>query len=723
MKIDRRSFLSLGIGAAVGINLSPLPWKLTDDLSIWTQNWPWTPVPEDGEASYADSVCGLCPGGCGITVRKIDDRAIKIEGMKGYPVNDGGICMLGLSGLQLLYGHTRVKSPMKRVGKRGDGNWEAISWNEAIELAFKKLGELRSGGQSDAVGCVTGFNRGTTSKILDRFLMAYGSPNFFRMPSMRETYELALKTMHGVQADAGFDLENAGYVLSFGCGILDGWGSPVRSFAANASWKNNKVKVVQIEPRLSNTATKADKWVAIIPGTETALALGMANVIINEGLYDKAFVEGKCKGFDKLKALVGKTYTPEAVEKLTGVDKATISELAKEFAKASKPLAVCGKGRGETAGSLTEFMAVHTLNILAGNIGKKGGVFAVAEADITGWPAVIMDAVTEKGIKKSRVDGAGSDKYPNTKSMMNRFPEFAGSLDALLVSGANPCYSLSNAQSVKNAIRDDLYVISFSSYMDETTQLADLVLPNHTYLERFEDISTPAGYNKSLTALAKPVIEPLFDTKHTADAIIELAKKFGGTIAESFPWDNYEACLKGAYGDKWDTLETDGLIAGENATGEKVEKVDFSALAKAAKNGIVGAEGDGGLTLIPCDSIRLASGHIGDPPFMMKTVSDRVLVKDDIFVEVNPQTARSAGFDDGDYAILSTSKGKAKVRVRYFEGIRPGVVAMPRGLGHTGNDKYLSGKGVNFNDLIGPVEDPVSGLDAAWGIRANLAKA
>ncbi len=132
MKIDRRSFLSLGIGVAAGTALSPLPWKLTDDLSIWTQNWPWTPVPETGENSYVNSVCTLCPGGCGISVRKVDERGVKNEGMKGHPVNQGGICALGLSGLQLLYGPTRIKTPLIRVGKRGEGQWEKISWEQAI---------------------------------------------------------------------------------------------------------------------------------------------------------------------------------------------------------------------------------------------------------------------------------------------------------------------------------------------------------------------------------------------------------------------------------------------------------------------------------------------------------------------------------------------------------------------------------------------------------------
>ncbi|MCK5205027.1 MAG: hypothetical protein KAR15_14190 [Desulfobacterales bacterium] len=110
MKVDRRSFLAFVLGGAAGTALSPLPWKVTDDFAIWSQNWPWTPVPERGEISTVNSACTLCPGGCGISVRKAGERVIKIEGLKGHPVNDGGLCILGLAGAQLLYGPTRIRT-------------------------------------------------------------------------------------------------------------------------------------------------------------------------------------------------------------------------------------------------------------------------------------------------------------------------------------------------------------------------------------------------------------------------------------------------------------------------------------------------------------------------------------------------------------------------------------------------------------------------------------
>ncbi|MCP4354001.1 MAG: molybdopterin-dependent oxidoreductase [Desulfobacterales bacterium] len=728
MKIDRRAFLSIGsfiIGGAAGTALSPLPAKITDDLSIWSQNWPWTPVPPDGEASYVNSACTLCPGGCGITVRKIDDRAVKIEGTEGHPVNDGGICILGLSGLQLLYGPTRVKTPLKRE-KRGQGKWIEISWDEAISEVAKKLGELRKKGESHTVACMTGPRRGTVSQLFNRFLTAYGSPNFMPASSVQDSYEITLKLMNGVQALAGFDVDNADYVLSFGSGILDGWGSPVRMFGANSALNDKKGKMVQIEPRLSNTAAKADKWLPIVPGTEAVLALGMAHVIIKESLYNKEFIQNHTSEFEGFKKLVLSKYLVGNVANETGLNKADIEETARNFAKASKPLAICGRGQGKTPGSIQEFMAVHALNALVGNINKQGGVWAVAESECN-WPDPKKDAVAEKGLKAARADGA--DKYPCSKCLLNRFPAAAdsGKVKALLVSGSNPCYTLPDTKAVKKAFDKIPFVVSFSSYMDETAQNADMILPNHIYLERYEDVSTPFSVQKPVTGISRPVVDPLFNTKHTGDVIISIAKALKGTVANSFPWDSYEACLKETMGDKWEKLESDGFVCDSKykapAWGEsfKTGSGKFEFFTKECKQpGIEGNKQAYPLVLIPYDSMRLANGYIGDPPFLIKTVEDTVLKGQDIFVEINPATANAFGLRDGKYATLSTPKGKAKVRVHFFDGIRPGVVAMPRGLGHTAYDKYLAGKGINFNDLIGPVEDPGSGLDAAWGIRAKL---
>jgi anaerobic selenocysteine-containing dehydrogenase len=762
MKIDRRSFLSFGFGAAAGVTLSPLPWKLLDDVSIWTQNWPWTPVPEGGEVSYVDSTCTLCPGGCGITVRKVDDRSVKIEGMKSHPVNDGGICLLGLSGLQLLYGYDRrVKGPLMRAGKRGEGKWEKISWDEAISEVVGKLGEFRSKGESHTVSVISGSDRGTVPQLLERFLTVYGSPNFLRMPSIQDSYDLTLYLTQGTQTSAGFDVKNTDFILSFGSGIIEGWGSPVHMFQANSRWKEGKGKVVQIEPRLSITAAKADKWIPINPGMDAVLALGIAHVIIKESLYNRDFINNYTSGFEDwtddqgqtrkgFKKFVVEGYSPDNVAKLTGVDKSTIVSLARSFAKASKPLAICGRGQGRNiSGSLNEFMAVHSLNALVGNINRQGGVWALPETEYIRWPEAEMDGAASNGMQKNRIDGAGGTEYPYSRSLLNRLPDVINSgkeypIQALFVADANPLYSLPNSNAVKEAFDKIPFVVSFSSYMDETAKNADLILPNHVYLERYEDVPPPVGLVNPVIGLVRPVLNPQFDTKHLGDVILLMAKSLGGSIAESFPWDSYETCLKETIGEKWDGLVEEGFWTDpdckapgwENAFETPSKKFEFVPTlsdggASADIDKLYGfspvvLEGDTAsfpLVLIPYVSMRLANGFIGDPPFTIKTVEDTVLKNNDILVEVNPETAKSLNLSQGGYANLTTPMGTAKVKVHFFDGIMPGLVAMPRGLGHTAYDRYLADKGLNFNEFIGLLEDPVSGFNTAWGIRAKLALA
>ncbi|MEN8806143.1 MAG: menaquinone reductase molybdopterin-binding-like subunit QrcB [Desulfobacterales bacterium] len=737
MKVDRRSFLSFLIGGAAGTALSPLPWKLTDDISIWTQMWPWVPVPERGEVTHVTSACTLCPGGCGISVRKVDDRVVKIEGLEGHPVNDGGLCTLGLAGAQLLYGPQRVKSPMKNV----DGRFVEISWEGALGEIAARLKELRESGQPHRVACIAGTDRGTVPELLNRFLTVYGSPQFFRVPSIQDTYELTMYLMQGVRASAGFDFEKADYVLSFGSGLLDGWGAPVNIFQAHSRWCERGGKLVQIEPRQSRTAAKSDSWIPINPGTEGVLALSMAGVIVKEALYNADFVNHQASGFDSWQRLVLESYDTESAAKMTGIEASTIVKLAKEFAGARKPLAVCGRGKGQTPGSLKEVMAVHALNALVGGIGRQGGVRTVPEPDYIDWPEPEMDAVAAAGMQQGRVDQAGGSQYPHARYLLNRLPEAVNSsadspIQVLFVSDANPSYSLPNSKAFADAFKKIPMVVSFSSYLGETAELADLILPSPSYLEQYEDRPIAAGYARPIVNLTRPVVEPLFNTRSVGDVVIELARSLGGTVATAFPWDDYRSCLKETLGDKWTVLTDKGYwtdekfgSAGKPATFEtKSSRFEFSnaeidALARFAP---VEPEGDIAafpLVLVPYDTMRLWDGYIGNPPFVIKIVPDTVLKNNDGLIEINPATADKFGLQDGQAAKLTTPRGTARVRVHLFEGIMPGLVSLPTGLGHTAHSKFLAGKGVNVNALIGSVEDAATGYEAVWGIRAKLDKA
>jgi anaerobic selenocysteine-containing dehydrogenase len=566
MEINRRHFIALLAGGAVGTHITPLPWKLTDDIAIWTQNWSWVPVPPKGQFTHVNSICHLCPGGCGIEVRKVDNRAVKIEGRIDYPVNPGGICPVGMGGLQLLYNESiRYTGPMKRVGPRGSGEFIDITWDEAVELLAGRISGLRDNGTPEALVAVDGNPiQATMSVMIERLLRAVGSPNYMRVASAEETYRMTNLLMQGTEGPMAYDLENADYVLSFGSGLLEGWGAPGRVINAWSLWRGGdakkKVKIVQIESRASNTASKADQWVAPKPGTEAALALGLAHVIIKNRLYDAEFINAHCFGFHDwsssygenhmgFKTMVLEKYSPSQVAEITGLSVKNIVSLAKEFATAKAPIATCGKGKGALPGSLYEFMAVHSLNALVGNINRPGGVLVHDPLPLSPLAQIEEDAIASDGLRNPRIDRAGNMQYPFTQSLINNLTDAIlespnSPVNTLLVFSANPAHTLPDGGRFKRALKRIPFIVSFSPFRDETSYMADLILPDHLYLEKTDDIVWPAGLQYPLYGLSKPVLDPIYSTRHSGEVIIQLAKAIGGAVASAFPWHNYEAVLK-----------------------------------------------------------------------------------------------------------------------------------------------------------------------------------
>ena len=706
MKVDRRSFLGLGLGAVAGVVVSPVGLKLTDDSSIWTQNWPWTPVPVDGEISYDNSVCNLCPGNCGISVRKIAGRPVKIEGLAGYPINDGGACLHGIAGLQYLYDPARIKTPLRKNGDK----FEKISWAEAISLTAEKLAGIRENKAPQKLACITDKSQGSVPKLFERFLTAFGSPNLYTMPSLESNLEITAQTLHGAGNTIGFDLENSDFVLSFGAGLIEGWGAPVSCFKANASKKERHAKLYQVEPRLSNTAANADKWIPINPGTESDLALGICAVIIKNNLFNPRNFKG---GFNKFSIMVQREYALAKVAQVCGIKPDDIEKIALLFAKAKMPVAIPGKGRGKNGQSLKEFSAVHTLNCLVGNLNKKGGAFVMAQNDYLSFPEAILDDAAEIGAGQEKMAGSINDLVTKLAAADNPI------VDALFVYNANPCYSFSDPKRVKEAFKRIPFVVSFSSFLDETAMEADVIFPMNTFLEGIEDVPSQAGLAKNVIGLARPVIKPVFDTKDPGDALILLAQALGGTVAGNFEWASYAECLEGVTSNIWDALSEEGYVLVSEGAPDGTPLVDFTFLT--TNPATIQAQGDFELTLIPIDNMRLTGTVPAVSPFALKTVSDKVLTGTDIVVEINPVTAK--GLKDCGDALLTTPVGAVKVKVNFNEGIMPGVIGMVRGLGHTFDNKFVSNKGVNVNDLIGPVIESGSGLDAAFGIKAKISKA
>jgi anaerobic selenocysteine-containing dehydrogenase len=675
MKVDRRSFLGLGLGAVAGVVVSPVGLKLTDDSSIWTQNWPWTPVPVDGEISYDNSVCNLCPGNCVISDRKIAGRPVKIEGLAGYPINDGGACLHGIASLQYLYDPARIKTPLRKTGDR----FEKISWAEAISLTAEKLADIRENNAPQKLACITDKSQGSVPKLFERFLTAFGSPNLYTMPSLESNLEMTAQTLHGAGNTIGFDLENSDFVLSFGAGLIEGWGAPVSCFKANASRKKRHAKLYQVEPRLSNTAANADKWIPINPGTESDLALGICAVIIKNNLFDSSNFKGS---FNKFAIMVQREYSLANVAQVCGIKADDIEKIALLFAKAKMPLAIPGKGRGKNGQNLKEFSAVHTLNCLVGNLNQRGGAFIMPQNNYLSFPEAILDDVAETGAGQEKMAGSINDLVTKLAEAENPI------VDALFIYNANPCYSFSDPKRIKEAFKKIPFVVSFSSFLDETAMEADVIFPMNTFLEGMEDVPSQAGLAKNVIGLTRPVIKPVFDTKDPGDALILLAQDLGGTIAENFEWASFAECLEGVTLDIWDALSEEGHLLVSQEAPDGTPLVDFTFLS--TNPATIQTDGDFELTLIPIDNMRLTGTVPAVSPFALKTVSDKVLTGTDIVVEINPVTAK--GLKDCGDALLTTPVGAVKVKGYFNEGIMPGVIGMVRGLGHTFDNKVVSNK-------------------------------
>jgi anaerobic selenocysteine-containing dehydrogenase len=568
MRVTRRGFLQ-ALGVTAG-SAALVRGKLTqaqqasDDLKRWA-----TP-----EEILVPSICQQCPGGCGLLARTLDGEVAGISGNPFHPINRGTLCPKAFGGLQLLYDPNRLKGPMARDGERhpkdGRGRFRPIGWDEALGMVTARLAELRAKGLSHTVAILGGQYRGYRDALWRRFAEAYGTPNYIRVRCLPpEKPALAHQLMQGVTTPLGYDLGEAQFILSFGAGLLEAWLGPVHASQAfsrlRRSGERPRGRFVQVDSRRSPTAVKADRWVPIVPGTDGILALGIANAMIREGLYDQEFVDAHTFGFEDwtngagrqftgFKNLVLKEYGLLTVSAATGVPVKTILEIARDLGTIRPALVVGERGPAYGPDDLHTRMAIHSLNALVGSIGVRGGLLIQGELPLTALAPVQQDEVAKRGAAQPRLDGAGRGEYLLASDVAQALPGRilqgqSSPINALLLFATNPLANHPAKEQFAEAMKRIPFIVSFSPFLDESSAMADLILPDHTYLERWQDdqVNHLAGF--TCFSLARPSSTPLHQTRNTADVVIQLAKALGGSAAESFPWEKYEDLLyEGARG-------------------------------------------------------------------------------------------------------------------------------------------------------------------------------
>jgi len=709
MGLDRRAFLGLVAGGAIGTLCTPIPWKLVDDAAIWTQNWSWLPKLPKGQIDYVTTTSKLCPAGEGLRVMRVAGQPVTASGNPDHPLSQGGVSALARSEVYMLYSPARIKSPMKKSG----GRFEPITWEQATAELAERLGTAKG-----SVACVSGDATGTVNEVLSAFVGQLGSAGYFLMPSDATTAARGVKLMGGA-GQAGYDFENAATVLVLGADIFETWGTSTRNRKAFAASRPvgqaPKTTYIYVGPLRNNTAAVCDQWIPAGSADLGVVALGIAWHLIKAGATSPA------PGFEAFKAMVTGSFGPEDVRLATGIAPDTLAAVAKTLAGSKAPLVVTGSPFGQGLGA-GPFIAGMALNLLLGRINRPGGVYALPEL-AAAVPGALGRAAMLDGDLPGFFSGVAAGKTPAPK--------------ALLVYDANPAYGLPETAAMTKALEMIPFKVSFASFWDETAAMCDLILPNSLPLERYDDLATPYGAGFCLYSLVKPLQKPVHDTRTTADVILAVAKKMrlalgydtfeqvlrakvatlakaGGFVAKDvMPWQVAAGSPAPApAGDLWKELQAGyawTMVGQVMQTG-----LGFvpGVLAKAVRPVATPTEARAAL-LVAYAQLRTGTAVTGVPCQDLTTVPETELDGRTTCLRVNAATAKKLGLRDGATVTLTGAGGRCQAKVCFFESVINGVVAVPLGFGHTAFDHFSRGKGANSLSLMPLAEEPGTGL-STW---------
>ena len=697
-----------------------------------------------GIATWKPGVCTLCSAGCGTLVRVMEGDAEvvrkgrtgvvkmglakKLEGNPDHPVNRGKLCARGHAALQVLYHPDRLANPLKRRGQRGSADFQEVSWDAALAELTSHLTDLRSSGSAASLTFLTRPLRGQRRELIERFLKAFGAgPSIPYEPLDESVLRHANFLSFGSAALPTLDLARADYLISFGADLLGTWNSPVAQSIGYGEMRQGRPgrrgKFVQVESRMSQTGANADEWIPCRPGMEGALALGIAHVILSDKLRPRdarsrasALIAGWSEGLPD--------YAPESVARQTGVASETIMRLAHEIAAANASAAiVAGAPLAQTNG-LFNALAVNALQALL-EIGR-------AEPPILSFTPKppIPSAVTVA----ANVQANSSVLAGLTEAILND-PQ---ALKVLMLYEANPVFGAPATLRIREALAKIPYIVSFGSFIDETSAFADLILPDHAPLESWIDDIPESGAARSVVSIAPPAVHPLHNTRAMPDVLLEVAERVGGPAAAALPWKSYDAILRAAYvplrphsgaaaqseDDFWTKIITQG---GWWSTTTVPRTETASAAPARAASRLAEPEFDGTAQefpfyFLPFPSQAFRDGSLAHLPWLQEMPDVITTAMWSSWVELNPKTAAQLRIAPGDLVAISSQHGSIHAPAILSPGIAPDLVAMPIGQGHERFSRYASGRGANPLSILAPVTEHETGALAWAATRVKLAR-
>jgi anaerobic selenocysteine-containing dehydrogenase len=620
--------------------------------------------------------------------------AKKLEGNPTHPISQGALCPRGQASIQITYHPDRLIQPLKRRGARGSGDYQPVSWDAAIgELVTQLDGIAGSSGQG--LAALTRPGASSRNDLFALFLEKFGAP----APIAHELFgddvlrRANLETFGHEQVPT-YDFANARLVLSFGTDFLGTWGSPVSQMAGYAKMRGGRPGIrgalIQVEPRMSLTGASADEWIAIRPGTEGVLALGLANALGAKGLAQ---------------------YTPALVEQSCGIKPARFERLA-EMLKGIRPaVAVIAGAPLATTNGMFQATAVNVLNQTLGAVDAPGGLSFTPRA-----PSKAA-ARSLRVFASDILDGKGAP------------------VKALLLDGVNPVYSTPPGWKVKDALAKIPFIVSFGSFADDTSVMADLILPDHSALESWTDSRPESGTTKAIVTVAGPAMKPLHDTRATTDVLLDVAKKLKKPL--TLP-ASLEEMIKASIGEeKWDDAvkagwteiklrsEAGGQRSGTRDSGLGTRSANREPRAASPEPRAPSFDGDAAqypFHFLPFSSQAFLDGSTAHLPWLQEMPDPISTAMWSTWVEINPQTATKLGIGDGDMVEIASAHGSIHAPALISPGIAPDVIAMPAGQGHETFTRYASGRGSNPVKVLAPVVEPETGALAWAATRVKVTR-
>jgi anaerobic selenocysteine-containing dehydrogenase len=681
------------------------------------------------------STCLVCKLQCGILVHRADGKVISVEGDPDSPANRGKLCLKGQAAVERLYHPNRLKYPLRRVGEKGTGGWERITWDEALKIVAEKLNGAKEEYGAESVVFAIGSPKGFGNYIR-RLANVFGTPNL-EAPD----HVCAVPSWIGSIFTCGFYREPDFESLP-ACAVVWGKNLPITAFT---EWMrlehalNQGSKLVVVDTKETKVASMADIWLQPRPGTDLALAMGILNVVVNEDIFDKAFVDSWTIGFDRLKEHI-QNYIPKKVEEITWVPAGKIEAAARLYAKAKPACIREGNGIEENLNSVQTARALSILSAITGNLDIPGGDFEWKSFPLGAASEFTCAASLPQEQRAKRIGGDGGFiPFPSAEIALPQLvvkailEERPYPIRAMCMHGTNPLLTFSNVKEAYRALQKLDFLMAVDQVMTPSAALADIVLPAATSLE-WDGVVARAGVIQIVQKVAE-IGECWPDQR----IVNELAKRLG--LGEYF-WDDINEPLHmilKPLGLTFDEFRKIGIITvpkefrkytkGGFKTpsgkveiySERFEQWGYDPLPtyhELPETPFSAPEMSKEYPLIFSSCHHYPFHHSAD-----RHIATLRGVEPEPVVEIHPKTADNLGIGEGEWVYIETKRGRIKQKAKLSLGIDPRVVylAYAQWFPEKGISELYGWQEANINILTDD-KPPYDQQMGATNLRGSLCK-